>query len=52
MPARLARIVGLQLAVARGKSDEFDAVAATHTIMAQPVEQLAIPRSESAWETM
>lgn len=37
---------------ARGKSDEIDAAAAVHTVMAQPVEQLAVPRSDGARQAL
>lgn len=37
---------------ARGKSDEIDAQAAVHTVMAQPIEDLAVPRSDGAREAM
>lgn len=37
---------------ARGKSDEIDAAAAVETVMAQPVEDLAIPRSDGSREAM
>lgn len=37
---------------ARGKSDEIDAAAAVQAVMAQPVEDLAVPRSDGAREAM
>lgn len=37
---------------ARGKSDEIDAAAAVQTVMAQPVEDLTVPRSDGAREAM